>query len=175
MVGSQGRYLRLQSIEPMLDIDEDVLHADFPKLRAVYERVDALPQVQAWIQAHQADYPPARAASAFHAKLSPTSGAGKIGIIRTAFAPPRPGSRPTAQRVTISAWRGRSGDRPSALDMPLSAPAPWREKRGTFCVRSWARRPPQSRISEPPFTNFSKECEVPPREPARTTSLRLNF
>ena len=34
-----------------------VLHADFPKLQAVYERVDALPQVQAWIQTHQEDYP----------------------------------------------------------------------------------------------------------------------
>ena len=60
MVGSQLSWADIcvfNRLNHLLDIKEDVLQADFPKLRAVYERVDALPQIQAWIQAHQADYP----------------------------------------------------------------------------------------------------------------------
>ena len=60
MVGSQLSWADIcvfNRLNHLLDIDEDVLRVDFPKLRAVYERVDALPQIQAWIQAHQADYP----------------------------------------------------------------------------------------------------------------------
>ena len=44
-------------LNQLLDLNADVLRADFPKLQAVYERVAALPQIQAWIQAHQDDYP----------------------------------------------------------------------------------------------------------------------
>ena len=44
-------------LNQLLDIDADVLHADCPKLRAVYDRVGALPQIRAWIRAHQEDYP----------------------------------------------------------------------------------------------------------------------
>ena len=64
MVGAQLSWADIcvfNRLNQLLDIDEDVLHADFPKLQAVYERVDALPQVQAWIRAHQDDYPRFRA------------------------------------------------------------------------------------------------------------------
>ena len=60
MVGSQLSWADIcvfNRLNQLLDIDEGVLHADFPKLQAVYERVDALPQVQAWIDVrgqHQA-------------------------------------------------------------------------------------------------------------------------
>ena len=60
MVGSQLSWADIcvfNRLNQLFDIDADVLRADFPKLRAVYERVDTLPQIQAWIQAHQDDYP----------------------------------------------------------------------------------------------------------------------
>ena len=66
MVGSQLSWVDIcvfNRLNQLFDIDEDVLHADFPKLQAVYERVAALPQIQAWIQAHQDDYPRFRADS----------------------------------------------------------------------------------------------------------------
>jgi hypothetical protein len=40
----------------LLDMNADVLQSDFPKLQAVYDRVEALPQIGAWMQAHQDDY-----------------------------------------------------------------------------------------------------------------------
>lgn len=64
MVGSQLSWADIcvfNRLNQLLDIDEDVLHADFPKLQAVYDRVAALPQIRAWIQAHQDDYPRFRA------------------------------------------------------------------------------------------------------------------
>lgn len=60
MVGSQLSWADIcvfNRLNQLLDIDAGVLHADFPKLRAVYDRVDALPQIRAWIQAHLEDYP----------------------------------------------------------------------------------------------------------------------
>ena len=60
MVGSQLSWADIcvfNRLNQLLDINADVLHADFPKLRAVYDRVEALPQIRAWIQAHQEDYP----------------------------------------------------------------------------------------------------------------------
>ena len=60
MVGSQLSWADIcvfNRLNQLFDIDADVLHADFPKLQAVYERVAALPQIRAWIQAHQEDYP----------------------------------------------------------------------------------------------------------------------
>ena len=60
MVGSQLSWADIcvfNRLNQLLDLNADVLRADFPKLRAVYERVDALPQIQTWIQAHQDDYP----------------------------------------------------------------------------------------------------------------------
>jgi hypothetical protein len=33
------------------------LDNDFPKLRAVYDRVGALSSIEAWIEAHKDDYP----------------------------------------------------------------------------------------------------------------------
>ena len=60
MVGSQFSWADIcvfNRLNQLLDLNADVLRADFPKLRAVYERVDTLPQIQAWIQAHQDDYP----------------------------------------------------------------------------------------------------------------------
>lgn len=41
----------------LLDIDEKLLNGNFPKLRAVYENVAALPSVRAWIDGHADDYP----------------------------------------------------------------------------------------------------------------------
>lgn len=41
----------------LLDRDDAVLDGNFPKLRAIFERVDTLPQVQRWIRAHKDDYP----------------------------------------------------------------------------------------------------------------------
>ena len=60
MVGSQLSWADIcvfNRLNQLLDIDADVLHADFPKLQAVYDRVEALPQIRAWIQAHLEDYP----------------------------------------------------------------------------------------------------------------------
>ena len=64
LVGSQLSWADIcvfNRLNQLLDLHEDVLHADFPKLQAVYERVAVLPQIQAWIQAHQDDYPRFRA------------------------------------------------------------------------------------------------------------------
>ena len=64
LVGSQLSWADIcvfNRLNQLFDIDADVLRSDFPKLQAVYERVAALPQIQAWIQAHQDDYPGFRA------------------------------------------------------------------------------------------------------------------
>ncbi len=60
MVGSRLSWADIcvfHRLNQLLDLNADVLHADFPKLQAVYERVAALPQIRAWIQAHRDDYP----------------------------------------------------------------------------------------------------------------------
>ena len=60
MVGSQLSWADIcvfNRLNQLLDIDAAVLRSDFPKLQAVYDRVEALPQIRAWIQAHQDDYP----------------------------------------------------------------------------------------------------------------------
>lgn len=44
-------------LNQLLDINEDLLGGNFPKLQAVYERVEVLPQIQEWMQAHKDDYP----------------------------------------------------------------------------------------------------------------------
>ena len=41
----------------LLDIDDTLLAGDYPKLRAVYERVAALPAMRWWIDEHADDYP----------------------------------------------------------------------------------------------------------------------
>ena len=64
MVGSQLSWADIcvfNRLNQLLDIDEDVLHADFSELQAVYDRVAALPQIRAWIRTHQEDYPRFRA------------------------------------------------------------------------------------------------------------------
>jgi len=64
MVGPQLSWADIcvfNRLNQLLDLNEDVLRSDFPKLQAVYDRVAALPQIQAWIRAHQEDYPRFRA------------------------------------------------------------------------------------------------------------------
>ena len=60
MVGSQLSWADISvfnRLNQLLDMNENVLQPDFPKLQAVYERVEALPQIQSWMQMHQDDYP----------------------------------------------------------------------------------------------------------------------
>ncbi len=60
MVGSQLSWADVcvfNRLNQLLDIRDDLLERDFPRLRAVYERVEALPQIQAWMLAHKDDYP----------------------------------------------------------------------------------------------------------------------
>ena len=66
MVGSQLSWADIcifNRLNQLLDINENILQSGFPKLQAVYDRVNALPQVQAWIRAHQDDYPRFKAAA----------------------------------------------------------------------------------------------------------------
>ncbi len=51
-------------LNQLLDRREDLLDDGLPELRAVYERIDALPAIQSWIQAHKDDYPRFRGARA---------------------------------------------------------------------------------------------------------------
>lgn len=60
MVGAQLSWADIcvfNRLNHLLDMNVDVLQGDYPKLQAVYKRVEALPQIQAWVQAHQDDYP----------------------------------------------------------------------------------------------------------------------
>lgn len=41
----------------LLDINEQLLNGQFPQLRAVYERIAAMPAIHAWIENHAGDYP----------------------------------------------------------------------------------------------------------------------
>jgi glutathione S-transferase len=60
MVGSQLSWADISifnRLNQLLDMNENVLQPDFPKLQAVYESVEALPQIQSWMQMHKDDYP----------------------------------------------------------------------------------------------------------------------
>ena len=67
MVGSQLSWADIcvfNRLNYLLDMNADVLQGDFPKLQAVHTRVETLPQIQAWIKAHQDDYPRFKASAA---------------------------------------------------------------------------------------------------------------
>ena len=60
MVGAEQSWADVcvfNRLNSLLDLDEGVLGPALPRLKTVYEGVEALPAVQAWIQAHKEDYP----------------------------------------------------------------------------------------------------------------------